>query len=127
MNKLALLALSSLSLASCSSEWGYKLPTGTEKYAPVPASQVEILFAPPVTPYKQIGIVSVMGSTFSSDTAMYSKLRKAAADLGADAVIVSGQSQGFVGAGSFSTGSFYAGAYPKNQGIAIKRQSQKPL
>jgi uncharacterized protein YbjQ (UPF0145 family) len=37
------------------------------------------------------GIVSEMGSTFSSDVAVLKKLRKAAADLGADAVIVTGQ------------------------------------
>jgi hypothetical protein len=62
---------------------------------------------------------------------MYKKLRKAAADLGADAVIVSGQSQGFVGAPgvqnttlvgntAITTGGSYAFSYPKNQGIAIK-------
>ena len=62
---------------------------------------------------------------------MYKKLRKAAADLGADAVIVSGQSQGFAGvpgvqstvlAGNtaITTGGYYAFSYPKNQGIAIK-------
>jgi len=40
-----------------------------------------------VRQYKRSGtIVSVMGSTFSSDVAMLKKLRKAAADLGADAV-----------------------------------------
>jgi hypothetical protein len=101
------------------------LPTGTEKFTAVPAEQVEILFGPPNRPFKQIGIVSVLGSTFSSDTAMYKKLRKAAADLGADAVIVSGQSQGFVAAPgvqstvvtgniAITTGGSYAGSYPKN-------------
>jgi hypothetical protein len=73
----------------------------------------------------------VLGGAFSSDVAMYKKLRKAAADLGADAVIVSGQSQGFAGvpgvqstvlAGNtaITTGGSYAFSYPKNQGIAIK-------
>ena len=46
----------------------------------------------------QIGekVVSALGGAFSSDVAMYAKLRKAAADLGADAVLVTGQSQGFM-------------------------------
>jgi hypothetical protein len=87
-----------MSLTACSSitEWGYKMPTGAERFAAVPAEQVEILFAAPTRPFKQIGIVSGLGGAFSSDVAMYKKLRKAAADLGADAVIVTGQSQGIM-------------------------------
>jgi hypothetical protein len=87
-----------MSLTACSSitEWGYKVPTGPERFAAVPAGRVEILFAPPARPFKQIGIVSALGGAFSSDVAMYKKLRKAAADLGADAVVVSGQSQGIM-------------------------------
>jgi hypothetical protein len=107
------------------------MPTGSEKFAVVPAERVEILFGPPNHPFKQIGIVSVLGSTFSSDVAMYQKLRKAAADLGADAVIVSGQSQSFAsvpgvqstvvtGNTAITTGGAYAFSYPKNQGLAIK-------
>ena len=118
-------------LTACASEWGYKLPTGSERFSAVPAEQVEILFGPPNRPFKQIGIVSVLGGAFSSDVAMYTKLRKAAADLGADAVIVSGQSQSFAavpgvqstvvtGNTAITTGGSYAFSYPKNQGIAIK-------
>ncbi len=54
------------------------------------------MFAAPTRPFKQIGIVSALGGAFSSDLAMYKKLRKAAADLGANAVIVTGQSQGIM-------------------------------
>jgi hypothetical protein len=79
------------------------MPTGPEKFAAVPAERVEILFAAPNHPFKQIGIVSALGGAFSSDVAMYSKLRKAAADLGADALIVTGQSQGIMTAPSVQT------------------------
>jgi hypothetical protein len=123
--------LLSLFLVGCDTEWGYKLPRGSEKFTAVSADQVEILFGPPNRPFKQIGIVSVLGGAFSSDVAMYAKLRKAAADLGADAVIVSGQSQSFAsvpgvqstivtGNTAITTGGSYAFSYPKNQGIAIR-------
>jgi hypothetical protein len=80
MKSIAILTafLLSLFLAACATEWGYKLPTGSEKFTAVPAEQVEILFGPPNRPFKQIGIVSVLGGAFSSDVAMYKKLRKAA-------------------------------------------------
>lgn len=94
-----------MSLTACSSitEWGYKVPTGPERFAAVPAEQVEILFTPPARPFKQVGIVSALGGAFSSDVAMYKKLRKAAADLGADAVVVTGQSQGLMTAPGVQT------------------------
>jgi hypothetical protein len=94
-----------MTLTACSSitEWGYKMPTGPEKFAAVPAERVEILLFAPARPFKQIGIVSALGGAFSSDVAMYSKLRKAAADLGADAVIVTGQSQGIMTAPGVQT------------------------
>jgi hypothetical protein len=41
---------------------GYKLPTGSERFTAVPDEQVEILFGPPSRPFKQIGIVSVLGA-----------------------------------------------------------------
>jgi hypothetical protein len=89
--------LVSLFLTACVTEWSYKLPPGSERFTAVPDEQVEILFGPPSRPFEQVGIVSALGSAFSSDIAMYKKLRKAAADLGADALIISDQSQGFVG------------------------------
>jgi hypothetical protein len=113
MTKFAALACTiALSLTACSTEWGYKTPTGPERFAAVPAERVEILFAPPNRPFKQIGIVSALGGAFSSDVAMYSKLRKAAADIGADAVVVTGQSQGLMTAPGVQTtmGNFYTTA-----------------
>ena len=50
--------------------------TGSETYAAVPAERVDILFGGSPRPYKQIGIVSVLGGAFSSDVAMLAKLRK---------------------------------------------------
>jgi hypothetical protein len=125
------------------------MPTGPERFAAVPAERVEILFGAPARPFKQIGIVSALGGAFSSDVAMYKKLRKA---VGADAIIVTGQSQGIMTAPGVQTtlGNAYTTAnvtgnrynatvtgnttstattvgmpamtfsYPKNQGMAIK-------
>jgi hypothetical protein len=92
-------------LTACSSitEWEYKMPAGPERFAALPAERVEILFGAPARPFKRIGIVSALGGAFSSDVAMYKKLRKAAADLGADAVIVTGQSQGIMTAPGVQT------------------------
>ena len=86
------------------------MPTGTERFAAVPAERVEILLAAPARPFKQIGIVSALGGAFSSDVAMYKKLRKAAADLGADAVMVTGQSQG-INDGSGVPNHYWIGTY----------------
>lgn len=101
-------------LSACATESGYKMRTGSETYCAVPAERVDILFSGGPRPYKQIGIVSVLGSAFSSDAAMLRKLQKAAGDLGADAVIVTWQYQGVMTA----PGSTFS--YPQNQGIAIK-------
>jgi hypothetical protein len=128
-NIVAILTLVSLFLAGC--EWGYKMPTGSERFAAVSPERVDILFAAPNRPFKQIGILSAMGSTSSSDVAMYTKLRKAAADLGADPVMVSGQSQGvisvpgvqttsLVGITAITTGGSFLASYPKSQGLAIR-------
>jgi hypothetical protein len=70
MRKFAALAGAlDVSLTACSSisEWGYKMPTGTERFAPVPPEHVELLFAAPSRPFKQIGIVSAIGSVTSSE------------------------------------------------------------
>lgn len=124
------------------------MPTGPDRYPPVSVERVDVLFAAPSRPFKQIGIVSAMGGAFSSDVAMDRKLQKAAADLGADAVVIVGQSQGIMTApgvqttigsssttGTVSANSFNANTtttattvgmpamtfgYPKSQGIAIK-------
>ena len=67
---------------------------------------MEILSFQPTRWYKQIGIVSAIGYLSTSET--YRKLRKAAADLGADAVIV-----------THSTPVNIA-TYPSVEGAAIK-------
>jgi hypothetical protein len=149
MKRLSVLVLA-LGFSACSSitEWGYKMPTGPDRYAAVPAERVDVLFNAPARPFKQIGIVSALGGAFSSDVAMDKKLQKAAADLGADAVIIVGQSQGIMTVpgtqttlassntnGTVTGRSFNAQTtttattvgmpamtfgYPKSQGVAIK-------
>jgi hypothetical protein len=124
------------------------MPTGPDRYPPVPAERVDVLSSAPSRPFKQIGVVSAMGGAFSSDVAMDRKLEKAAADLGADAVVIVGQCQGIMTApgvqttigSAYTTGTIRANSfnaqttgtattvgmpamtfgYPKSQGIAIK-------
>ena len=59
-----------------------------------------ILFETPSQPYDQIGVVSALGGYYSTDAEMYHKMQTKAAQLGADAIIVSGP-----GAQSVQTGS----------------------
>lgn len=73
-------------LAGCT--YGTKIKVGGQSYAPVPISHVQVLTGPPPTPFTVIGIVSAKGAHLASDSSVYRKLQKAAADLGADAVIV---------------------------------------
>src|SRR5258707_698334 len=95
--------LFAFALVGCATEWGSNMRTSSVVCPAVAADKVDILLAMPSQACKQIGIVSVMGSTFSCDVAVLKKLRKAAADLGADAVIVTGQYQGVVSAPLSST------------------------
>jgi len=103
MKTLSILFLALL-VQSCT--WGYKQATTSQTYSAVPVDHVEILSFPPSRPFKQIGIVSAVGYLSSSET--YRKLRKAAADLGADAVII-----------THSTPVNIA-TYPSVEGAAIK-------
>jgi len=84
-----------------------------------------------IVPSNKSALSQCLAALFRLTWRCIKKLRKAAADLGADAVIVSGQSQGFsavpgvqstvvVGSTAITTGGSYAGSYPKNQGIAIR-------
>lgn len=84
MRRCLVLVVIGLLTQSCT--WGYKQSTTNQTYSSVPSERVEILSFPPSRPFKQIGIVSAVGYLSTSET--YRKLRKAAADLGADAVIV---------------------------------------
>lgn len=79
-----------LTLFLCGCTRGYKIPIGDQTYAAVPEQAVAILLVPPKneSSFKIIGLVKAKGAHFAADDAVYSKLRKAAADLGADAVIV---------------------------------------
>ena len=106
MKTPGILVLVTAGLLAQSCTWGYKQPTTSQTFSPVPVERVEILSFPPSRPFKQIGIVSAFGYLSTSET--YRKLRKAAADLGADAVIV-----------THSTPVNIA-TYPSVEGAAIK-------
>jgi hypothetical protein len=84
--KFSLFAASALLLVGCT--YGGSVKTGDITYAPVPQEHVAILFVPPDRPYKEIGMVSARGAHLAADARVYAKLQKAAADIGADAVIV---------------------------------------
>ena len=90
VNKINLLLslVAAANLAACT--YGDKVIVGTDHYAPVPQQKVAVLLAFPDDPstYKTIGIVSAHGAALASDQAVYGKLQKSAADLGADAVVV---------------------------------------
>jgi hypothetical protein len=79
-----------LTLPACTT-YGYKTPLGETTYAPVDYHKVKLLFAPPTQKYEVVGVVSVQGGTWASAGDMYQKLIKSAAELGADAVIVTGE------------------------------------
>jgi hypothetical protein len=128
-----------LLLAGCDT-WSSKMPMGDAHYQPVPQRHVLILFAPPQNrKFVELGIVSVIGSIFSGQANMYGKLQKAAADMGADAVVVIGEgtmqanwptstrTTGMVNTyGQTATADFTTTStpstetYPTNKGIAIK-------
>src|ERR1700729_4065998 len=78
--------MSCLALVGCT--YGGSVKTGDVTYAAVPQEHVTILFKAPDRPYKEIGMVSARGAHLASDARVYAKLQKAAADIGADAVIV---------------------------------------
>jgi hypothetical protein len=63
---------------------------GDQHYASVKTQHVVILFEKPARPYKEIGLVSSLGGWFASDGDNYHKMQMAAAQLGANAVIVQG-------------------------------------
>jgi hypothetical protein len=77
-------------LPGCGS-YGFKTALGETTYAPVDYHKVDLLFAAPNQPYKVIGVASADGGTWTTPGQMYKKLIKCAADLGADAVIITGE------------------------------------
>jgi hypothetical protein len=79
----------SLVLVSSGCTNGYKTVIGGQSYAPVPMQHTAILLSfPEEGTYKVIGTVSSRGAPLAGDDAVYRKLQKASADLGADAVVV---------------------------------------
>lgn len=112
-----------LTLAGCST-WGTTVPMGGKRYPAVPTENVVILFEQPQRPYDQIGLVSSLGGVFASEGDMYRKMQMSAARLGADAIIVRGEST-VVNTGSGVTvvqnqtvKNYWE--YPKTSAIAIK-------
>jgi hypothetical protein len=97
---------------------------GEHRYKKVPTEHVVILFETPQRPYEQIGIVSSLGGIFASEGDMFRKMQMAAADLGADAIIVRGsgttvQSRNEITVVQTQTVNNYWD-YPKSNAIAIK-------
>jgi len=83
-------------LAGCTG--GYKTVIGGQTYDPVPLAHCEVLLhVPPVGTFVEIGLVTAKGAAAASDTAVYRKLQKTAADMGADAVIVGSAAQAYRG------------------------------
>ncbi|HEV3273010.1 MAG TPA: hypothetical protein VGZ93_12585 [Candidatus Methylacidiphilales bacterium] len=131
-------------LTGCGS-YGSKTALGDTVYAPVEPAKVDLLFGPPDKPYKVIGVVSADGGTWTTPGQMYKKLIKCAADLGADAVIITGEgSYGTLGLPGTTTtfesasataygntvdaygnattvsGPSYGAVLPRDKGLAIK-------
>ncbi len=85
--KWTLVLLSAILLFGCTR--GYKTVIGGQIYAPVPQEHVTLLLQfPDEGTYKVIGIVTAKGAALASDNAVHRKFQKAAADLGADAVVI---------------------------------------
>jgi hypothetical protein len=140
--QIALLISLSALLTSCTT-WGYKMPMG-RTYPKTDFRLVRVLFAPPADKYEEVGICSVLGGAafITSDVDMLQKLRKSAADMGADAVIVMREQSttmttmgggGAAGASWDATGGSYGSSwgmrgstieYPRNTGMAIKYLDQ---
>jgi hypothetical protein len=87
----AIISLAVVWLLTGCTTYGYKTPLGETTYAPVDYHKVKLLFGAPDQKYEVIGVVSVQGGTWASEGDMYQKLIKSAAQLGADAVIVTGE------------------------------------
>ena len=84
------LIAAALTISGCST-WGYKTRIGEHTYPPVDYHKVKLITEKPDRPYEVIGIVSVQGGTIATAGDMYQKLIKSAAELGADAVILTGE------------------------------------
>jgi hypothetical protein len=137
IKSLCLLTIVGL-LMGCTT-WGYKMPMG-RTFPKTDYRMVKVLFDSPSDKYEEIGLCSVLGGAafITSDVDMFQKLRKAAADMGADAVVVIREQStrmstmgggGSAGAawnpygGSYGSSWGVGGSsieYPRNAGMAIK-------
>jgi hypothetical protein len=119
MNLIAVLVL-----VGCT--YGNSMRTSSSVYPPTNSQSVAVLWEAPNRPYEVIGLCSVLGAQFSSEVQMLRKLQKAAADLGADAVIVKREGsikRSFIaGSGGQAGWGLMGGTdeFPKNLGEAIK-------
>ena len=134
---ISLLVIAAL-LTGCTT-WGYKMPMG-RTFPKTDYRMVKVLFNPPTDKYEEVGLCSVLGGAafITSDVDMFQKLRKSAADMGADAVIVIREQStrmssiggsGSAGAAWNQYGGSYGSSwgmggssieYPRNTGMAIK-------
>ena len=118
--KKILLFLATL-LAGCTTPLGETVPMGGVKYSAVPTENVMILFSTPTREHVQIGLVSSLGGTWTSDGEMYKKMQQNAATLGADAIIVRSAETATSGAAVVQTVTTQSGFnYPRTTAIAIK-------
>ena len=83
--------------------YGTKIRVGPT-LPPVPANHVQVLSTAPQRPYRQVGIVSVAGANLSLEAQIIRKLQKTAADIGADAVIVTSERNLSLGRGTSTRG-----------------------
>lgn len=69
----------------------------SKSYPPVPVEQVQLLFSPPSRPYEEIALVNSHGRGYGSFDANQQKaverLKKEAAAVGADAILLMGPAQ----------------------------------
>jgi hypothetical protein len=107
-----LLVLSLPLLLSGCTTYGYKTALGENTYPPVNYHKVKLLFEKPDQPYEVIGVVTVEGGPGAPAGDMYRKLIKSAANLGADAVLVTGEgSYGAMGMPGVTTVNGVASTY----------------
>ncbi len=97
----SILLISPLLFSACT--YGSKIRVGPV-IPPVSPNHVQVLSTAPQRPYRQIGIVSVAGANLSLESQVIRKLQKTAADIGADAVIVTSERDMSLGRGTSTRG-----------------------
>src|ERR1700756_2964284 len=85
--KSIIIGLATACLAGCISS--NESPTGLDRYEPTSKKSIHLLDnSPDSSTYEVIGTVSATGAPLASKEAVFEKLKKPAAALGADAVII---------------------------------------